>query len=255
MDLSRFLCLTALSGITLLTSPLHAQFVDMFNGTAAADATNYTYAVSFGSGGVTFAINGNTNPQFQPTTSTFGTTTQFYRNDSTLSDSVFGNTVSVEIDNIGDFSAAGLAFNTSTSGPNYLEFSINTGPFSSGVALSSLTNTTKTFDVDFNAGSILETVTRTGDTTLAYTFTGPGLTNGITPDGPITGTITDANFAGQNIVFGLDTYSGNSPGAQIEDNLAFALTVPEPSTWALMFGGVAMLACIIRLRAARFARD
>jgi hypothetical protein len=252
MNLMRPFCWIVAVGIALTTSasPLHAQFVDTFSGTATADATNYTYAVSFGSGGVTFGINGS--QQFQPTTSTYGTTTQFYRNDSTLSDSVFGNTVSVEIDNIGEFSAAGLAFATSTSGANYLEFSINTGAFSSGVAGSSLTNTTKSFDVDFGAGPIYETVTRTGDTTLAYTLSGPGLTDGSTPESPITGTITDANFAGQNIVFGLDTYSGNTPGAQIEDNLQFALTAPEPSTWALMLGGVTMLALSVRsMRAKR----
>jgi hypothetical protein len=240
----------AASGL-LLWIPLHAQVViDSFSTPASTDALNYNVVAEYlGPGPAsTFAINGA--DQFQAANaspSTVNSTTDFYwKSGAALSDTIFGQSVSVDIDDIYKQGAAGLGLATSTSGLNYQELSIyNVGATNVSTSANVTDGISGNLTVNFNLGAITETITRNSQTGFTLKLAGPGLTSG---GGTFSANFTDASASGQTVYFGLDIYTGDQSGAaghQIEDNLTF---VPEPSTYALILGSVAACAFVGRIR-------
>jgi hypothetical protein len=212
----------------VLVAPLvQGQVIDDFS---VSDPQNYTPLLTFGSNTATFATNGS--GQLQPD-NTPGSTTAFFRNTAGafLSDTTFGESVSIQVVNVVPLGAAGLDLGTDTSGANHDEFAI----YSPGANQGTVTGIgTNSFSVDFSLGSITETITRESDTSFLFALAGPGLTSTFAPQ-----TVTLGQYAGQNAYFGLDFYGGGNPdlagNLQIEDNLA--LVVPEPSTFTMLIAG------------------
>jgi hypothetical protein len=232
----------ALSGL-FLWLPLHAQILDTFGTPMATDALNYNVVAEFGSA-ATFAINGS--DQFQPTSNANETTAFYWKSGAVLSDTIFGESVSIDIDEIYTQAAAGLGLATSTGGANYKELSIynvsGNGSGTAGITGISLSGLT----LNFALGAITETITRNSGTGFTLKLAGPGLTSG---GGTYSTTFTDSSFAGLNVDFGLDVYNSATPashGHQIEDNLTFV--VPEPSTYALILGSLGACAFVGRIR-------
>jgi len=96
------------------------------------------------------------------------------------------------------------------------------------------------------SGPVQLTIQRTGQSAGEFvyttTFSGPGLPI------PITDTFADAS---PSLLFG--PYAGNTAGALVAlDNFTFT-AVPEPSTYAAVFGLLALTMGVIRKRAARRA--
>jgi hypothetical protein len=237
--------------LTWLALPVaHAQFIDTFSTSTAADAPNYTPIVEVGSpaNAATFAINGS--GQLQPTTAVQLTSTDFFRNTAQLSYALPGESVSVTIDYIAVSGSDGLAFTPSLAGFSFFPLAITnvtgdamlaSGAFST-VTFTSANPATTLDALDFSGGkTVLENVVRTGNT-FAFSFTGTAL------QAPITGTLTDTVGVGSNLYMGVGGYSGStglSPGAQIADNFTFR-SVPEPSTYAMMLLGAFGLLVIAR---------
>ena len=224
--------LTSLFGFALLTLISHGQVIDTFSTSDSGNYNNFLEYNGDGNGSGTFATNGA--GQFQPE-SPAGTTNSYFRNTGeSLSDTVFGQSVSIDLINVNQLGAAGLALATNLSDSNHAEFALYS-PSANQFDLTGVNNggPSATFGADFSQGSITETLTRTGDTTFAYTLAGPGLTSGTQ-----TGTFTLSAFAGQAAFFAMDIYGGGSdstdnvPSAasqQIEDYLTFTwASVPEP---------------------------
>jgi hypothetical protein len=245
----KILSIASLAICGLLCSfPLHAQVLDNFSTPASTDMLNYNAVAEYvGSGTAsTFAINGA--DQFQAansTPSTSNSTTDFYWKSAVLSDTIFNQSVSVDIDEIYTQGAAGLGLATSTSGGNYAEYSIyNVSGNGSGTA--GITGISPTgLTINFALGAITETITRTSNTGFTLQLAGLGLTSG---GGTYTTTFTDSSFSGKSVYFGLDIYTGDTSGAaghQIEDNLTY---VPEPSTYALMLGSLAAFIFVVGIR-------
>jgi hypothetical protein len=243
------LCLAAL--FALASSHALAATLDDFSGTTAADSANYNTLLSFGGSGAPFSINGSN--QLQPTGSVGTTTTYLWNAGETFA---LGDTVSIDIVNVdGASNLAGFAFTTnpnSTENPsdNYIfvgllaEAGSSGNPATSGGVDVNNESSAGTSALDFAAGSVTESATRTA-TGFDFTFSGPGLT-----DGPITGSYTDAAYTGQTVYFGINIYAGDSPGGQIVDNLDFT-EAPEPSTYALLLGGIGLL-ILVRHNRTRF---
>jgi hypothetical protein len=226
--------------------------LDDFSGTTSSDSANYTtllsYTASSDTTPETFSI--NSSGQLQPTSSGTGKTTTFLWNGGQTF--ALGDTVSIDIDNVSAYNnLAGLAFTTSAtsangSGDNYIFAGLlSESPDSSNVPatvgeadIDNVVGVAATFN--FSLGSVTESATRTA-TGFDYRFSGPGLTSG-----PITGSYAVPGYDGQTVYFGINIYGGDSPGDQVVDNLD--LTVPEPSTYAMLLGGVALLALVARSR-------
>jgi hypothetical protein len=248
----RFSLWAVASSIIVLGLPLRAQVLDTFSSTSAADAVNYNAVevyTSSGSGPATFAINGS--GQFQPTSSAADTTTEFFRNDTVFN---LGDTVSVDIDQLYNSAAVGLAFGTSPTSTTTFELDL-TGSGPDGLSVNGgIANlqSSPSLTFNFSLGPVIETVTRTSNTVLTYSLSGLGLTSG-----PVTGTVAYSLPAG-NLYFALSEYTGDyqdidttSPGKQIEDNLTY-VAVPEPSIYAMMLVGVALLGFSLRRKSVLF---
>ncbi len=231
--------LAPLAAILCAALPLHAQFVDSF--VSQSDASNYNVVLGYNGnnmGAAGFAINAS--QQFQPTKAE-DSTTQFFRNTGeTLSDTQFGDSVSIDVVNASGGTVVGLALATSLTGANTNDAVVDTTA-GSGTRFTNNGNNLANITTDFSLGAVTETITRTGDTTFNFSLSGMGLTSG-----SVSGTFTDASLGGANVYFGMEVYGGfpGSGGATdlIEDNLAFTpSTVPEPSTWMM---GAAMLVLV-----------
>ena len=128
----------------VLIAPLaQGQVIDDFS---VSDPQNYNPVLTFGSDTATFATNGS--GQLQPD-NTPGNTTAFFRNTpgAFLSDTTFGESVSIQVVNVAALGAAGLDLGTDASGDNHDEFAI----YSPGTNQGDLTGVaSNSFSVDFS---------------------------------------------------------------------------------------------------------
>ena len=241
--------------LTLCILPGRAGIIDDFSGTTQADSGNYNAIQAYdGGGSQAFSISEG---QLDPTGTGQSTYAFLWNAGQSLGDTTFGESVSIDAVNINFAALAGIRFSTSDSslGNDSLEAGIL--GYSLDNSISNLSATTGNVYVggvlapltlNFALGSVTETFTRVSDTLFDYTFAGPGLTSG-----PVTDSFTYAAAAGQDVYFGPDFYADGNAGAQIEDNLAYnPVEVPEPSSYAMMFAGLAFLGVLIRRKSVRF---
>jgi hypothetical protein len=262
----------AIATLTFLVAPARAS--DVLDDYSSDDSGNYTEVLPYdpnGNGPQLFSVNGS--DELQPTgnystgsppadTGGDTTTTAFLWKGVGFSDSPIdiafpGQSVSIDAVNINDYALVGLRFSTSdTSLVDSVEFGIlghytgddvdpTVSATSGNVYLNGGLTADPALTLDFTAGkTITETFARTGDDTFTYSLAGAALTSG-----PVTGNFTDANFSGKTVYFGPDFFEAASTFDQKADNLTF---VPEPSTYALMLGGLALLGFCIRRKGEQF---
>jgi len=97
--------------------------------------------------------------------------------------------------------------------------------------------------------------TDTSETNDYVTALTGAIANGGSPTNPATFTLTTAltGIDGIRLIGQEGGYAGDNGFLGADEIQVFAGAVPEPSTWALILGGVAMLAWVVRSRAVRAA--
>ena len=242
--------------LALCILPSRAQIIDNFS---TNDSGNYHAYNAYQAGAAspaTFAINGS--GQLQPTGGAGDTTIYLRNTGQELSDSTFGQSASLDLVTMGDTGsqnvADALGFSTTltpTSGTNvsFSPQSFELGIVRSGGAYhlassnTSIANGTVALpEINLTLGSVTETVTRVSNTGFSYAFNGAGVVGG-----PVTGSFSISFAAGNAVYFGPEVFGGNAAGDQIEDNLGYnANAVREPSTYAMILAGLALLGVLSR---------
>jgi hypothetical protein len=243
--------------LVLAAATARGQVIDNFS---TADSSNYNAVLAYQSGAASPAGFAVSSGQLVPTGGA-GNTTIFLRNTGqSLSDTVFGESVSLDLvgvsnpatDNGSQLGADSIGFSDSLppSTPVPVNYSSqdaelgilrDAGGYAIASSNTSVVQAATPIDANFSLGSITETITRVADNNFTLNFSGPGLVGS-----PVTITnITMTIAPGHTLYFGPDVFEGNTVGDQVVDNLAF---VPEPSTYAMLLGGVALLVLVGRAR-------